>query len=92
MKDVLNNDMLRGTVNSFDPEISEWGNLVLAIVLFLKRIHSFINMNPANWNILVTGGKERKQSISLVVASEKERTQTRIYSGVVGASYKSYKS
>ena len=36
MKDVLNNDMLRGTVNSFDPEISEWGNLVLAIVLLIK--------------------------------------------------------
>ena len=27
--------------------------------------------NPVNWNILVTGGKERKKSIPLVVASEK---------------------
>ena len=27
--------------------------------------------NPVNWNILVTGGIERKKSILLVVASEK---------------------
>ena len=47
--------------------------------------------NPVNWNILVTGGKERKKSISLVVASEKEIAQTNIYIGVVGLFIKSYK-
>ena len=44
-----------------------------------------------NWNILVTGGKERKQSILLVVASEKGGAQTNLRIGVVGPLYKSYK-
>jgi hypothetical protein len=26
MKDVVNNDMLRGAVPSLDPQVSEWGN------------------------------------------------------------------
>ena len=52
--------------------------------IIIKWIHSLIESNPVNWNILVTGGEERKKSISLVVASEKERAQTNIRVGVVG--------
>ena len=37
-----------------------------------------------NWNILVTGGKERKKSILLVVASEQGIAQTSLWTGVVG--------
>ena len=47
--------------------------------------------NPVNWNILVTGGKERKKSILLVVASEKGIAQTCLRTGVVGPKDKSYK-
>ena len=43
--------------------------------------------NPVNWNILVAGGKERKKSILLVVASEKGRAQTSLRTGVVGPLY-----
>ena len=43
--------------------------------------------NPVNWNILVAGGKERKQSILLVVASEKGIAQTSLRTGVVGPLY-----
>ena len=43
--------------------------------------------NPVNWNILVTGGKERKKSILLVVASEKGIAQTSLRTGVVGPLY-----
>ena len=53
--------------------------------IIIKWIHSLIESNPVNWNILVTGGEERKQSISLVVASEKEEAQTILWNGVVGA-------
>ncbi len=53
--------------------------------IIIKWIHSLIESNPVNWNILVTGGEERKQSISLVVASEKEIAQTILWNGVVGA-------
>ena len=31
MKDVTNNDMLRGAVSSFDPEISECGNTLMVM-------------------------------------------------------------
>ena len=31
-KDVANNDMLRGAVASFDPEISEWGNPLVEVL------------------------------------------------------------
>ena len=37
-----------------------------------------------NWNILVVGGEERKESITLVVASEKVTAQTSLRTGVVG--------
>ncbi len=53
--------------------------------IIIKWIHSLIESNPVNWNILVTGGEERKQSISLVVASEREIAQTILWNGVVGA-------
>ena len=53
--------------------------------IIIKWIHSLIESNPVNWNILVTGGEERKESISLVVASEKEIAQTILWNGVVGA-------
>ena len=53
--------------------------------IIIKWIHSLIESNPVNWNILVTGGEERKKSISLVVASEKEEAQTILWNGVVGA-------
>ena len=53
--------------------------------IIIKWIHSLIESNPVNWNILVTGGEERKKSISLVVASEKEIAQTILWTGVVGA-------
>ena len=54
--------------------------------IIIKWIHnSLIESNPVNWNILVTGGEERKKSISLVVASEKEIAQTILWNGVVGA-------
>ena len=53
--------------------------------IIIKWIHSLIESNPENWNILVTGGEERKKSISLVVASEKEIAQTILWNGVVGA-------
>ena len=43
--------------------------------------------NPVNWNILVAGGKERKKSILLVVASEKGIAQTSLRTGVVGPLY-----
>ena len=33
MKDVTNNDMLRGDVSIFDPEISEWGEPTSSNVL-----------------------------------------------------------
>ena len=46
--------------------------------------------NPVNWNILVAGGKERKKSILLVVASEKGIAQTSLRTGVVGLYIKSY--
>ena len=52
--------------------------------IIIKWIHSLIESNPVNWNILVTGGKERKQSILLVVASEKGIAQTNLRIGVVG--------
>ena len=47
--------------------------------------------NPVNWNILVAGGKERKQSILLVVASEQGIAQTNLRIGVVGHFIRSYK-
>ena len=53
--------------------------------IIIKWIHSLIESNPVNWNILVTGGEERKKSISLVVASEREEAQTILWNGVVGA-------
>ena len=53
--------------------------------IIINWIHSLIESNPVNWNILVTGGEERKQSISLVVASEREIAQTILWNGVVGA-------
>ena len=31
MKDVTNNDVLRGAVSSFDPEISECGNTLMVM-------------------------------------------------------------
>ena len=58
------------------------------VLVSLKWIHSFIDSNPVNWNILVTGGKERKKSISLVVASEQGIAQTSLWTGVVGPQYK----
>ena len=60
----------------FDPEISEWGNLVVLI-----RHRLFLNKDrekhaiPAEVNISVSGGKER-ESIPSVVASERGRAQT----------------
>ena len=54
----------------------------------MKWINSFIESNPVNWNILVAGGKERKKSILLVVASEKGIAQTNLRIGVVGPQYK----
>ena len=47
-------------------------------------INSVTNSNPVNWTILVTGGEERKQSITPVVASEKVTAQTDLRIGVVG--------
>ena len=41
----------------------------------LEWIHSSSEDNPANWNIVVAGGKERN-SITLVVASETVTAQT----------------
>ena len=58
------------------------------VLVSLKWIYSFIDSNPVNWNILVTGGKERKKSILLVVASEKGIAQTSLWTGVVGPQYK----
>ena len=58
------------------------------LLVSIKWIHSFLESNPVNWNILVTGGKERKKSILLVVASEKGIAQTSLWTGVVGPQYK----
>ena len=74
----------------FDPEISEWGNSQ-ASACILEWIHSSREVNPVNWNILVAGGKERKQSITLVVASETVKAQTSLRTGVVGHYIRSYK-
>ena len=49
----------------------------------LEWIHSSRGGYPVNWNILVTGGKERN-SITLVVASETVIAQTSLRTGVVG--------
>ena len=54
----------------------------------VEWINSSIESNPMNWNILVVGGKERKKSILLVVASEKGIAQTSLWTGVVGPQYK----
>ena len=75
----------------FDPEISEWGDS-LASASILEWIHSSREVNPVNWNILVAGGIERKQSITLVVASETVIAQTSFRTGVVGHYTWSYKS
>ena len=58
------------------------------VLVSIKWIHSLLESNPVNWNILVTGGKERKKSILLVVASEKGIAQTSLWTGVVGPQYK----
>ena len=56
----------------------------------LEWINSSSEDNPANWNILVAGGKERN-SITLVVASETVIAQTSLWTGVVGHYIRSYK-
>ena len=85
MKDATNNDMLWGDVSNLWSRDFRMGKPNTSDSIIIKWIYSLIESNPVNWNIWVTGGEERKKSISLGVASEKEEAQTILWNGVVGA-------
>ena len=63
-KDVTNDEMLRGDVSNLwsgDIRMGEptSGNALVSC----NEKDSYSERNPVNWNILVTGGEERKESI-----------------------------
>ncbi len=57
-KDVLICDKLRGVDKKrYNSKISEWGNLIQVICIDCRAVGDIVN-----WNILVTGGKEKPGS------------------------------
>ena len=90
MKDVVNNDMLRGVVNNFDPEISEWGNLIQAILYRLLMNTQLKDQQPGELKHLSSRWKRKKTRFSQQWRAKREQPKPDL-SGVVGSLYESYK-